>query len=122
MAQPWGKTAIVDQFDTGAIASSLVIVRPKSDLDTIFTYYYLVSPYGKDLIKRFDNGSAQPNLSAKSVSLYPIALPSLTEQVEIIRRVEKLFTFANQVEQRIKDAQSRVDHLAQSILAKAFRG
>ena len=49
-------------------------------------------------------------------------LPSLEEQTEIVRKVEQLFTYADQIEQRVKDAQARVNHLTQAILAKAFRG
>jgi len=44
------------------------------------------------------------------------------EQTEIVRRVEQLFAYADQIEQRVKDAQARVNHLTQAILAKAFRG
>lgn len=39
-----------------------------------------------------------------------------------MRRVEKLFAFADQIEARLKQAQSHVDRLTQSLLAKAFRG
>ena len=52
----------------------------------------------------------------------PISLPSLKEQTEIVRRVEELFAFADQIEQQVKNAQGRVNNLTQSILAKAFRG
>jgi len=52
----------------------------------------------------------------------PINLPPLEEQAEIVRRVDQLFAFADQVEQQVKNAQARVDKLTQSILAKAFRG
>ncbi len=117
-----GKTAIVNPLKEGAIASSLVIVRPKNSILFKFVYFFLTSPQGKELILRFDNGSAQPNLSAQSLSLYPIALPPLEEQKEIVRRVEELFAFADQVEQQVKAAQQRVNHLTQAILAKAFRG
>ena len=48
--------------------------------------------------------------------------PAIEEQTEIVLRVEQLFAFAGQIEQRVKDAQARVNHLTQSILAKAFRG
>ena len=117
-----GKAAIVNPLMEGAIASSLVIVRPKESITTSFTYTFLISPQGKDLILRYDNGSAQPNLSAKSLGQYPLALPPIEEQTEIVARVEELFAYADQIEQRVKDAQSRVNHLTQSILAKAFRG
>lgn len=48
--------------------------------------------------------------------------PPIEEQTEIVRRVEELFAFADQIEQRVKVAQQRVNHLTQAILAKAFRG
>jgi type I restriction enzyme S subunit len=51
-----------------------------------------------------------------------VCFPSIQEQTEIVRRVEQLFTYADQIEQRVKDAQARINHLTQSILAKAFRG
>lgn len=39
-----------------------------------------------------------------------------------MRRVEKLFAFADQIESRLRQAQAHVDRLTQSLLAKAFRG
>ncbi|WP_418643479.1 type I restriction endonuclease subunit S [Stutzerimonas kunmingensis] len=53
-----------------------------------------------------------------------LAIPfaPLEEQTEIVRRVEQLFAFADQLEARVEAAQARIDHLTQSILAKAFRG
>ncbi|HIF9332480.1 TPA: restriction endonuclease subunit S [Photobacterium damselae] len=117
-----GKTAIVDPIEIGAIASSLVIVRPSDSMFYKFTYYFLVSPQAKEQILRFDNGSAQPNLSAKSLGMYPIGLPPINEQKEIVRLVDQYFAFADTIEAQVKKAQARVDNLTQSILAKAFRG
>jgi type I restriction enzyme, S subunit len=68
------------------------------------------------------SGGNQPNLNLSKVKAIPISIPPLEEQNEIIRRVEQLFTYADQIEQRVKDAQTRVNHLTQAILAKAFRG
>ncbi|MEW6462291.1 MAG: restriction endonuclease subunit S [Pseudomonadota bacterium] len=67
-------------------------------------------------------GGAQPNLNLNKVREISIRLPSLAEQTEIIRRVEQLFAFADQLETKVASAKSRIDHLTQSILAKAFRG
>ena len=47
---------------------------------------------------------------------------SIAEQHEIVRRVEELFAYADQIEKRVEEARSRAKHLTQSILAKAFRG
>ena len=49
-------------------------------------------------------------------------LPPMEEQNQIVQQVEKLFAFADQIEQRLETAQGHVNNLTQSILAKAFRG
>ena len=51
-----------------------------------------------------------------------IALPSIDEQAEIIRRVEGPFTFAKGIEQKTEAALEEARNLTQSVLAKAFRG
>lgn len=48
--------------------------------------------------------------------------PCLKEQTEIVRRVETLFALANRLEARMQVAQTAVDRLTPSLLAKAFRG
>ena len=49
-------------------------------------------------------------------------LPPIAEQQEIVRRVEALFKTADALEARYRTAKAHVDKLAQSILARAFRG
>ena len=61
-------------------------------------------------------------LNKTSCNSLPIPLPSIEEQTEIVRRVEELFAYADRIEQAAQAAQSRVNNLTQSILAKAFRG
>lgn len=39
-----------------------------------------------------------------------------------VRQIEQLFAFADQLEAKVASAKNRIDHLTQSILAKAFRG
>jgi len=46
----------------------------------------------------------------------------MDEQIEIVRRVEQLFAFTDQLEAKVASARSRIDLLTQSILVKAFRG
>ncbi len=62
------------------------------------------------------------NLNQKVLKGVPYPDVELEEQEEIVRRVDQLFAFADQIEQQVKNAQARVDKLTQSILAKAFRG
>jgi len=67
-------------------------------------------------------GTGIKHLTLKSLSKYPIAIPPIEEQTEIVRRVEQLFAFADKIEARYTKAKTMIDKLPQSILAKAFRG
>jgi type I restriction enzyme, S subunit len=51
-----------------------------------------------------------------------VPVAPLTEQREIVRRVEALFALAEKIEARVVAASARADKLIQSTLAKAFRG
>jgi type I restriction enzyme S subunit len=52
----------------------------------------------------------------------PVAIPPLSEQHEIVRRVDALFKLADQIERRVEAATKRANKLTQSILARAFSG
>jgi type I restriction enzyme, S subunit len=68
------------------------------------------------------SSGGQPNIKLEFLNPYPLALPPLAEQEEIVRRVDRLFSMADVVGTCYDRAKSHVDNLRQSILAKAFRG
>ena len=77
-----GKNAFVDNFDIGTVASSLVDIRPKKIVGK-----YLFQVLNSDIEYRQrtvnDEGAAQPNLSAKNLSLFDIPMPTDDEQEKI---------------------------------------
>ncbi len=77
-----GKNAFVDNFDIGTVASSLVDIRPKKIIGK-----YLFQVLNSDIEYRQrtvnDEGAAQPNLSAKNLSLFDIPMPDEVEQEKI---------------------------------------
>ncbi|WP_089167669.1 restriction endonuclease subunit S [Azotobacter chroococcum] len=82
----------------------------------------LQSPLGQRLLVGKVRGVAQKGINLADVRRLPVALPTFEEQTEIVRRVEQLFAFADQLEAKVNEAKTRIDRLTQSILAKAFRG
>jgi len=64
----------------------------------------------------------QASINQKDVKSCKIELPCISEQTEIVRRVEQLFAYADGIEKQVQNALERVNNLTQSILAKAFRG
>ena len=85
-----GKKAIVNDDVEGAIASSLVIIRPDHDrIDGDYLMFSLDSPSIKEQLNKANNGSSQPNLSAASVREYQIELPDLKKQKDIVKKLVK---------------------------------
>jgi len=101
----------------------IAILRPNTALALQkFMYFYLGSEQIKKQGLDVATGTAQLTVPLKGLRNFDISLPSLAEQTEIVRRVEQLFAFADQLAAKVASAKSRIDHLTQSILAKAFRG
>ncbi|CDZ95590.1 restriction endonuclease subunit S [Pseudomonas saudiphocaensis] len=82
----------------------------------------LLAPKTKQIVDETATGTVVQHTSPKKILAIPTLLPPLAEQTEIVRRVEQLFSFADQLENKVNSAKIRIDHLTQSILAKAFRG
>ena len=87
-----------------------------------YLFCYFRSPQFRAFVDTLDSGSLIKHMYTKQLSDHEIAVPPADEQTEIVRRVEQLFAFADQLEAKVATAQARIDRLTQSILAKAFRG
>ena len=93
-----GKFAQVTENSPGAIASSLVIIRLSVAAVAPYAMQYLKSPLAASLIKRFDNGTAQPNLGAGDLAKFVVPLPPEAEQSRIVTRVEELMRLCDALE------------------------
>lgn len=116
-----GKCAIVSNLNEGAIASSLVIVRPSEALDPNYLLYFFNSSLCATFIERYNNGAAQPNLSAKSLSKFLIPLASREEQKRIVEKLDALLT---RIDTAIEHLQSKLDlskQLFDSVLDEFFK-
>lgn len=112
-----GKKALV-----GAVASSLVIIRPSKLLNSHFLYYFLTSPVGQGLIKLYENGAAQPNLGANSVAKFVISFPGQDEQREIVEKINALAAETQRLESIYQQKLAALDELKKSLLHQAFSG
>lgn len=108
----------------GAYNVALMKAKPKtSNLDLNYLYYFLKVD---SLLKYVESGSdrtaGQDGVRKELLTPYPMFIPPLTEQHEIVRRVESLFAFADRLEARLAAAQTAAEQLTPALLAKAFRG
>lgn len=93
---------------------------PEGFVVSSYLYYYLVQQY--DETRRIGGGNNQKALNKRVIQAMRFPMPPFKEQIEIVGRVDQLFTHANRIEQQVNQALARVNNLTQSILAKAFRG
>ena len=84
-----GKNAYIDNFPEGTVASSLVAIRPKN-IDGRYLFHVLNSDIEYRQRVVHDEGAAQPNLSAKSVSGFMIPIPHIDEQKKVSEYFDNL--------------------------------
>lgn len=94
----------------------------KKDIESRFLSHWMRSYYIQQVIQKQIKSGTQGKLALKRIKKLPFPYPAIEEQTEIVTRVETLFTFADKIEQHIKQAQNKVNQLTPSLLAKAFRG
>jgi type I restriction enzyme S subunit len=118
-----GRTCRVQVMDIFCLMGSVLLFKPDARyvLPQIVEFCFK-SPSGlADLISR-SSSTAQQAIYIKDMRSFALPIPPLAEQQEIVRRVERLFALADNIEQRYKKAQAFIDKLTPSLLAKAFRG
>lgn len=113
---PKTEETFINKADCFCLRVDRTVAKPE------FVLYALAAKQTYLQIKEAVHGATRPRINLGFLKGFEINLPSPTEQVEIIRRVEQLFAFLSQLEVRAQIAQTHIDGLTQSILAKAFRG
>ncbi|WP_219599931.1 restriction endonuclease subunit S, partial [Vibrio parahaemolyticus] len=100
----------------GAIASSLVIIRANEKVHIDYLKHYLGSFLCQREIQAYENGAAQPNLSATDLKNFEIPLPPLAEQ----KRIAAILDKADAIRQKRKQAIELADEFLRSVFLDMF--
>jgi len=121
---PLGKVSVVPPtYPEWNINQAISIFRPVCGVRSVYLSICLQNSTLLEIVKLKAKATAgQFNLTLEICRDYPVPVPPDSEQNQIVQKVDQLFEFADQIEQRVKEAQARIDNLSQSFLAKAFRG
>lgn len=74
-----------------------------------------------DLIP-YVTGSAQPKMTQAKMNTIPIPVPTIEEQLEIVRILDKLIAGQTQAAEAAEQVINQIDTMKKAILARAFRG
>jgi type I restriction enzyme, S subunit len=92
---------------------------PNNCLINKYLYYFFMLNYWNFREKAV--GGNQPNFSQTIIGDFEIAIPTLTEQAEIVRLLDKIFEIEDKARE-LYDVTDSINLLKKAILARAFRG
>nr|WP_254440550.1 restriction endonuclease subunit S [Ruegeria arenilitoris] len=123
-AEHVGKTAIFRGKREAIFAGYLIRLHLKSELVNpefmnIFLNSKIARDYGKSVMGKSVN---QANISGLKLKQYPIQLPPLTKQVDIVDRLLALKAQSAALQQIYQKKLLDIEDLRQSLLQKAFSG
>ena len=103
------------------ISDKLVRFRPVL-ADPEYIELFAATPQFQKLIEASKQGMAQSqvNISRENLTATLVPLPPLTEQAEIVERVEGLMTTCRALEAEIEHTRTHAAHLLQAVLKEAF--
>lgn len=118
-----GNVAIVPKGRSFFLGPNIGMMRVTSEhVNPFYVEQFLRSPQGRELVLSSVKAVAQPSLSMGTIRQIPVALPSLAEQVEIIRIIGSKLEAAGVMEAEIDAGLARAEALRHAILKRAFSG
>jgi type I restriction enzyme, S subunit len=117
-----GRVSAVQVDRVFCLMGSVILINPSPLVDKAFMALVLKSPQSHGRLVDLCGHSAQQAIYIRDIRKLPITIPPLSEQHEIVRRVDALLRLADAIENRVAAATARADKLTQAILAKAFKG
>ncbi|WP_263841517.1 restriction endonuclease subunit S [Salinibacter sp.] len=117
------KIARAEESDTPCLLVQRV-ARFKPVFESLSPFLYLTCRTQRFIahLREGQTGTQIPHVSKKSLRAYPVPLPPLAEQKQIVDEVERLLSVADDAAATAEREQTRAERLRQSILKQAFSG
>ena len=117
--RPYLSKVIIVNFD-GVCSADMYPIEAKGN--TRFLWYQMLSNEFLDKASNSGSRSVLPKINQKELSVIPMQICSLPEQVEIVRILDIIIEKENKAKQAAETVLEQIDLLKKSILARAFRG
>lgn len=108
----------------GLISTNLmmIIINPNVINSTFFSWLFKGSLDIREKLGELCKGSTRLFLTQSILKQLNYPLPTLSEQQEIINKVNQLFKVSDKIESQYQSLKAKIDQMPQAVLAKAFRG
>ena len=98
-----------------------IVIRPMKKHSTKYLLYFLSSKTVYSHLANQIHGSTRPRVNSSQIKATPIPLPTLPEQIEIVRILDSLLE-KEQHAHELCDVIEKINLMKKAILARAFRG
>ena len=119
---PGTACVVPERFDGYNAIDILIAVPNKKIIISDYLCYYTNSPLGKKTVEIGKRGIALTHFNVKGFSQMPINIPTIPEQVVIVRTLGDLFAQEQQAKEAAEAVLDQIELMKKSILARAFRG
>jgi len=119
-----GETAVIDRQIEFAFYVSLGLIKPiKTYLNPYFLMTIFNGPYGVKYSKGSirSHGASAGNFNLERIRAFPIPLPTISVQEQILSRLKYQITKCDNLEQQISILQTKVERLWRSELQQTFK-
>lgn len=116
-----GKTAFYND-EPIILGKSACYLNVLPELNKYYLRYYFETEEFTQYANEKATGSTIKNLGLKAMRELQINVPSIEEQEEIVRLLDKILYRENEAKEKAKEVLEQIDLIKKAILAKAFRG
>lgn len=120
-----GKSAVIGKLvnNIGFGTTEFFVLRCGSKLYNRYLYHLLRDQHFRNEAKAVMTGAVGQQRVPKSfLEEYPLQLPSVQEQQEIVRILDAFFSKEQRTKEAAESALAQIDLIKKSILSRAFRG
>ena len=117
----YGIPVVVNDSRSFCFQRHMALLKP-SKVNPYFLWYQLQGQEFYNKATEIATGTAQLTVPIKGLRKLSISLPSESEQAEVVRILDDLFSKKQKVKETAKQVIDQIDVMKKSILARAFRG
>lgn len=118
-----GKTAVYNGEQPAIFAGYLIRIKCSNKLNPSYLSLCLNSPQGKEFCRLVkSDGVSQSNINAKKLAQFNLAVPSIDEQIEIVKKVEMIFSRIDDLTLKISKGIALLNALETALYSKSFSG
>ena len=118
-----GRTAVFDKDDNSNINQAVCLIRCNEEkLVNKYLAYLLNSHFFVQILHDNEVNTARANLSLGFFRSLIIPVPTISEQYEIIEKLDSVYSNISKVELTLEQESRSLNELRRSILQEAFNG